>query len=283
MSNDSFEPANRFNPSSPSKVTKLDRLNKSTSPVFVSRWPWNPLQAVVIVVATFIVSQFLALGAVVGGATLYAQLTGASDRDVNTWLNDGTTSQFAIIFLAETFVVLCLWLLLRKRKLPFRQLGFGRPVAKDFWLPVLTAGVYLAALLIVVALLQQFVPGLDVAQEQDIGFDGATGFVPLLLVFLALVVCAPVAEEILFRGFLFGSLRHRSSFVAATVGTSVLFGAAHLMGGEQGASLLWIAGIDTLLLSFALCYLREKTGRLWAPIMLHAMKNGLAFVFLFIV
>ncbi len=246
-------------------------------------WPWNPIQAVLIVIGAFIISQLLAFIVAAGGMAVFARLAGWSESRLNVLQDSGTTSQFVIIVLAEAFVVLGMWLLFRHRKISFRELGFGRPQARDFWLPLVAAVLYFTAFLIIVAVLQQLVPSLNVDQKQDIGFDDAAGFVPLLMVFLALVICAPVAEEVLFRGFLFTSLRQRSSFFLATLGTSILFGAAHLMGGEQGASLLWIAGIDTLLLSVALCYLREKTGRLWASIILHSLKNSLAFVLLFIV
>ena len=84
------------------------------------------------------------------------------------------------------------------------------------------------------------------------------------------------------RGFLFGALRRSTGFWISAAITSVIFASLHLGGGEQGAGLLWIAAIDTFILSLALCYLREKTGRLWASIGLHAIKNGVAFVALFI-
>jgi membrane protease YdiL (CAAX protease family) len=47
--------------------------------------------------------------------------------------------------------------------------------------------------------------------------------------------------------------------------------------------LLYIAAIDTFTLSLILVYLREKTGGLWSSMGLHAIKNGIAFVSLFIV
>ena len=57
---------------------------------------------------------------------------------------------------------------------------------------------------------------------------------------------------------------------------------AHLAeGGAAGP--LWIGFIDTFILSLVLCYLRVKTGSLWAGITLHALKNGIAFVALFVI
>jgi membrane protease YdiL (CAAX protease family) len=60
-----------------------------------------------------------------------------------------------------------------------------------------------------------------------------------------------------------------------------VFGLPHLaQGGDAGP--LWIAFIDTFILSMVLVWLREQTGNLWAGIVLHAIKNGIAFVSLFI-
>ena len=65
-----------------------------------------------------------------------------------------------------------------------------------------------------------------------------------------------------------------------TLVTSVIFGALHTLTGKDG--LLWIAAIDTFALSLVLCYLREKTGNLYASMGVHAIKNGIAFLALFV-
>jgi len=124
-------------------------------------------------------------------------------------------------------------------------------------------------------------PSLNFEQEQEIGFSTAVSGLTLVPIFISLVVLPPVVEEILARGFLYTGLRTKLKPILATLITSVLFAVAHLQWGE-GAPLLWVAAIDTFVLSMVLCYLRETTGRLAAPIMLHAIKNGIAFAALFI-
>jgi membrane protease YdiL (CAAX protease family) len=240
------------------------------------RWPWHPAQAVFLTVGVFVLSQLLAGILAVGGVAMYKQLAGGPNDIV---------VQFATIFLAESLVVLAVRWLLRRHGIGFRQLGFERPRWADVWMALLAFVLYYTVLVIALGVLRHFIPGIDAGdQKQAIGFDQAAGFGQLALVFAALVLCAPVAEEVLFRGFLFGNLRRRASFVAAAAATSLLFGAAHLAGGDQGlAAPLWSAGLDTLLLSLVLCYLREKTGRLWASILVHVTKNGVAFVLLFII
>src|SRR5690606_7282850 len=104
----------------------------------------------------------------------------------------------------------------------------------------------------------------------------------LILVFISLVLLPPFVEEVLARGFLYTGLKTKWPVWAAAVVTSLIFAAAHLEFGS-GAPLLWVAAIDTFTLSLVLIYLREKTGKLGASIMLHMLKNGVAFVLLFIV
>jgi membrane protease YdiL (CAAX protease family) len=88
-----------------------------------------------------------------------------------------------------------------------------------------------------------------------------------------LVVIAPFAEEILFRGYLYGKLRKSIPTWLAMVVTSALFGAIHAQ---------WNVGVDVFVLSMVACSLREVTGGIWAGILLHMLKNGLAFYILFI-
>jgi membrane protease YdiL (CAAX protease family) len=80
---------------------------------------------------------------------------------------------------------------------------------------------------------------------------------------------------------LYKGLRNKFSFPVAAVATSLLFALGHLQFGS-GAPLLWVAGLDTFVLSVVLCYLREKTGSLWPGIMIHAAKNAVAFSVLFL-
>ena len=93
------------------------------------------------------------------------------------------------------------------------------------------------------------------------------------MAFLTLVVIAPVAEETIFRGYLLGKLRKFVPVWLAILATSVLFGAVH------GA---WNLAIDTFALSVVMSLLRQNTGSLWASILLHMTKNGIAFYILFI-
>lgn len=113
----------------------------------------------------------------------------------------------------------------------------------------------------------------NVDQVQDTGFKGLTYGYEYFLAFFTLVIIAPVSEEILFRGYLLGKLRKYIPVWASILITSLLFGIVHFA---------WNVGVDVFALSIILCLLRIQTGRLWPSIILHMIKNAIAFYFLFI-
>jgi membrane protease YdiL (CAAX protease family) len=96
-----------------------------------------------------------------------------------------------------------------------------------------------------------------------------------------LVVLPPIAEEILFRGFIYSSLRPKMNKIVAALITSILFALPHLFESSNG--LLWVAGCDTFILSMVLVYVREKTDKLWASMLIHGLKNFVAFASLYLI
>jgi membrane protease YdiL (CAAX protease family) len=97
----------------------------------------------------------------------------------------------------------------------------------------------------------------------------AAGLLPLYV--FSLVVAAPVAEEILFRGFLFRGLAEGWGTVAGIVITAALFAIVHtqyetfLMG-------------QILAIAILFGWLRARSGSLLLTIMLHMMMNAFAFL-----
>ena len=145
------------------------------------------------------------------------------------------------------------------------------------WVDILITPAGLIIYLVMSSLLMlaatHFLTWIDINQVQETGFNNLSKYYEYILAFSTLVIIAPVAEEVLFRGYLFGKLKNYIPTWVAILITSALFGAIH---GQ------WDLAIDTFALSVVLCLLREATGSLWASILLHMTKNGIAFYILFI-
>ncbi len=194
---------------------------------------------------------------------------------------ESSVVQFWYVLVVEAITLGLLYWFLRGRKLTFASLGLIKPRLRDVGITLLAYPPYFILNAIAFVLATSLLH-LDSGQAQQTGFETAASSNQLILTFISLVILPPLVEEIMMRGFLFGSLKNAFSAKIAAIITSVLFAAAHLQFGT-GAPLLWLAAIDTFVLSLVLCYVRQKTGSLWAGIGLHALKNGLAFYILFIV
>jgi len=101
--------------------------------------------------------------------------------------------------------------------------------------------------------------------------DSAGGASFALLVLTA-VVCAPLVEELYFRGLLLRSLEHRFGTGWAIAGSSVLFGLAHPNDLSAAGVVLVMTSLAVLGMAFAVLTLR--TGRLGPSIVAHATFNG---------
>ncbi len=237
---------------------------------------WSPLVAVLFVVVTYIISQAIAQLVI----WVYPMLQGWTAEVATEWLGTSTYAQFVYIALVEIITMALLYWFLKKHASSFRQIGLVKPQWRDPGVALLAVIPYLAGYVLLLTVMTALFPAIDAEQEQQIGFANITNGLELFLVFLSLAVLPPIVEEIVMRGLVFTSLLKKFKFLGAAIITSVIFGIAHLQFGSD-APLLWVAAIDTFILSMVLCYLRFKTGSLWPCIILHGIKNSLAFTFLF--
>jgi membrane protease YdiL (CAAX protease family) len=148
-----------------------------------------------------------------------------------------------------------------------RQFGLNRPLS----IPraaAFVAGGYLV--FIVVSYVWLTAIGQSGAKDtitEDLGAKDST--IALVFVTFVVTVCAPLAEEFLFRGYFFGALRSNGFWFAAGF-TGLAFGIVHVFGSP-------IAFIVPLaLLGAGLCFIREKTASLYPGIALHCLNNSVA-------
>jgi membrane protease YdiL (CAAX protease family) len=165
------------------------------------------------------------------------------------------------------------WLVYRQRTTR-EDVGLQRlPTWSELGLAPAGLIVYFIVSGVVVWAASQLVPAFDPTQAQDVGFTQLGTRAEYIIAFMTLVVIAPVAEETLFRGYLYGKLQKYIPWWGAALITSALFGLAH---GQ------WNVAIDTFVLGMFLATLRTVSGSLWPSILLHMLKNGMAYYFLFI-
>ena len=156
-----------------------------------------------------------------------------------------------------------------------KTLGMQRPMSLgDIGLGVAGYIVYFIILIAITMVVAKLIPGYVADQPQDIGVTSLYGL-ERLIGFFVFVMVAPLVEEVIMRGFLYGKLRQAKMPVwPAALIVSVIFGALH---GQ------WNVAIDTFILSMVACYLREATGTIWPGVVIHMTKNAIAFVLLFVV
>jgi membrane protease YdiL (CAAX protease family) len=95
---------------------------------------------------------------------------------------------------------------------------------------------------------------------------GVTASIGLALTIFGICLLGPLAEELYFRGLVYGALRPRGA-VWATIGSALIFSAAHLT--PRAIPVLFILGV-------ALALLYEKTGSIWPAVAFHVLNNSLA-------
>lgn len=93
--------------------------------------------------------------------------------------------------------------------------------------------------------------------------SGSLGF--RFLVIIAAVVIAPLAEEVLFRGFVYGVLKRYTDAPFAALASSLMFAVIHMHVGSL---------LPLCMLAVLFCLAYEITGCLLTPMLLHAVFNG---------
>jgi hypothetical protein len=102
--------------------------------------------------------------------------------------------------------------------------------------------------------------------------DSAPHMTALIVIFLA-----PFVEEVLFRGLVFGNLRHKSRPVAYVV-SCLLFALLHVWQFVVGTHDLtyFLLTLQYLVPGLVLAWAYDHSGTLWTSIGIHAIANALS-------
>lgn len=192
----------------------------------------------------------------------------------------GPVRTTAAVVLQNVGIVAALWLISRFKGQDSLVRDFGFPRADWFtpgvvaaWLALGVAG----SIVVNLALLPiQRLGHLD-QNAQDVARTVRHAHGPALAgLFLAIVVVAPLVEELLFRGVLLRALQRRFTTSVAIVGSALVFAAAHILGGADAYAV--VPGL--FLLGIASGVTAVRSGNLTRSVLLHAGFNLLSAVLL---
>lgn len=220
------------------------------SPPSERQWPvWSGFAALA---AVFVVSN-----------VAYAMVAGVSGEDLEdtpAWLD-----LTAGVILQGTLLAGALIAAALIKPLHPWQFGLRRT---RFWPAVGWSALGMLVFYVLAAVWVAIVGEPEQSTAEDIGAEESD--LALLAAGVMFVLIAPVAEELFFRGFFYGSLRTRLSPVWAAIVCGVVFGAIHAITGVSAVPILIVLGI-------IFCLVRERTGSLYPCIALHALNNTLAY------
>ena len=150
----------------------------------------------------------------------------------------------------------------------------SRPTADDFGLrrpPITRAtGLTVAVWIALTALTVLWVVALGIDDDEGPLTErlGTDGTLTVLVLIMVLTILTPLAEEFLFRGYIYRALRNRQGVWPAAIATGVLFAATHV--GWLPLAVM----VPVVLFGIGMCLLYHWTGSLYPGIALHALNNA---------
>lgn len=240
---------------------------------------WWKMCLVILALCAWVLISVIAAQVVVGN--LLILILGVDELSKPVW----TAVFSALVYLLAMALIIFIPPKLIKKinlKTSRRELGLTEtPTWTDIGLAPVGFVVSLILAAGLVAIFSLF-PWFDAEEAQDVGFNLFMSGGDKVIAFLTLVVAAPIAEEIIFRGWLYGKIReylHIRVPEKVGVGVSILvvsalFGLVHFQ---------WNVGVNVFALSVVLCAMREITGTIYAGILTHMIKNGIAFYLLYVI
>jgi len=169
-------------------------------------------------------------------------------------------------------VVILIMLLLVKYRLRWKN-AFGglHDPTQTIALPILISSLILCPLMALHIISQDFVSyfGGTLTPQQAVQMvSAAENPAEIALQAFSVVFMAPIAEELLFRGVVYNSIKQIGYQRTAIAVSAILFAIVHSS---------WALMLPFIVLALTLVWLYEKTGSLFAPMVLHASFNAINF------
>jgi membrane protease YdiL (CAAX protease family) len=155
------------------------------------------------------------------------------------------------------------------------EMGFRScPAWKLYAYPLLGLAALLPLYLLVAFVVSQFAEAPPQSTNPALGLmAGQDSWLGRIVMFVTVAVAAPLAEEAMFRGVLYDSLRPRIGVIGAIIGSSAVFGLVHLDP---------MVTPQLILVGIAAAILRELSDSIWPSVILHGLGNGAVTVLVFL-
>lgn len=214
----------------------------------------------------------LALPLVLWGAALGIAIAEDAPTDLSS--SEVITSLIlTILILDGIFLAVPALFSLRRYRLGWEGLGFRGFDRDNFRMAVVAAAGAWGAV-IFYGLVLTLIFGEGAAPEQDVEELFSSKAV-LPVVGVAVVLAAPLAEEVFFRGFVFPGLIRLLGVGGALVASGLLFAMFHVTGPDSAGLI-----IPFTLIGMLFAWLYYKTGTIWTSIAAHLVFNLVSFILL---
>lgn len=193
-----------------------------------------------------------------------------------------------ITYVITVFLVITIHRKITKQKISGADVGFNRlPSWSDVFLVVPVFMAYSLTSSFGIILLNALFPAFNINQQQQIGFGSFYGRLEYILVFLLVAFLTPLFEEVLFRGFFLKHLEKKIPPKIAIIVVGLVFAILHIDWVAVFQRFSWDLifshiVVDIFIFALALGSLVKITGSIWASVLLHILKNSVAFAVLFL-
>lgn len=160
------------------------------------------------------------------------------------------------------------WYYFRERQYPFRPNYKSAFSLKNIGYIIVMGVLGQYASNLIVTLTGVLIPSaMDSYEDLAQNFDLSTAS-PVLMI-LAVCIVGPIAEELVFRGMIFGKLRRAFSFWPAAIISGIMFGVFHMN---------IMQGVYASVLGVLLAYVYEKTQTIFGSIFFHIVFNASSYI-----
>lgn len=229
----------------------------------------NPFMLIIVSVLLLLLSQTMAAFGIVllNGGNLFAADMTMAEADA-AMLEIMYAHQTEILLVSYLFVLAVLWMIARRRGMSMIAFtGLHHRTTTAIGVLVLAAGVA-AAFWATIAI--NLIPWPESWMEAYLTESSALTTAKPVLDFVAVVLLAPLVEEMLFRGVIYDAFCMLLPAGAAVLFQGVLFGSVH-------GAIIWI--IYAAFMGCVLGYVRKHTGSVRPCVLMHIAFNGSSYLF----